>query len=108
VLEAAQSAGTERMVYTSTVGTLGLDFDAGAGKADERSYPDVRHLFGSYKRSKYVAEHEVLRAADEGLSVSLVLPTFPLGPGDRGPTPTGQVILDFLNGRIPGYVDTVL
>ena len=68
----------------------------------------MRHLYGSYKRSKYVAEHEVLRAVAEGLPASLVLPTFPLGPGDRAPTPTGKLVLDFLNGRMPGYVDTVL
>jgi dihydroflavonol-4-reductase len=108
VLTAAAEADVERLVYTSTVGTLGLEHVTGSGTADERSFPDVRHLYGSYKRSKYVAEHEVLRAAAEGLPVSLVLPTFPLGPGDRAPTPTGQLVLDFLNGRIPGYVDTVL
>lgn len=108
VLDAAAAAGIERLVFTSTVGTLGVgDRDPGEG-ADERSYPDLRHLFGSYKRSKYVAEHEVLRAAAEGLPVSIVLPTFPLGPGDRAPTPTGRLVLDFLNGRIPAYVDTVL
>ncbi len=66
------------------------------------------HLYGSYKRSKYVAEHEVLRAVAEGFPASLVMPTFPLGPGDRAPTPTGRLVLDFLNGRMPGYVDTVL
>ena len=108
VLAAARHEGVERMVYTSTVGTLGLEQVSGDLSADETSFPDVRHLYGSYKRSKYVAEHEVLRAAAEGLSVSLVLPTFPLGPGDRAPTPTGKLVLDFLNGRIPGYVDTVL
>jgi len=108
VLEAARSAGTERLVYTSTVGTLGLDVADGGGTANETHYPDVSHLFGSYKRSKYVAEHEVLRAAAQGLPVSLVLPTFPLGPRDRAPTPTGRLVLDFLNGRVPGYVDTVL
>jgi len=109
VLGAAGEAGVERMVYTSTVGTLGLEHVSGTGSsADERSFPDVRHLYGSYKRSKYVAEHEVLRAIAEGLDASLVLPTFPLGPGDRAPTPTGRLVLDFLNGRIPGYVDTVL
>jgi len=108
VLGAASEAGVERMVYTSTVGTLGLEHVSGDQAADERSFPDVRHLYGSYKRSKYVAEHEVLRAIAEGLPASLVLPTFPLGPGDRAPTPTGRLILDFLNGRIPGYVDTVL
>jgi dihydroflavonol-4-reductase len=108
VLEAARAAGTERLVFTSTVGTLGVhDNQDGAG-VDETSYPDLRHLFGSYKRSKYVAEHEVLRAAAEGLPVSVVLPTFPLGPRDTAPTPTGRLVLDFLNGRMPGYVDTVL
>jgi dihydroflavonol-4-reductase len=105
VLTAAREAGVGRIVYTSTVGTLGLD----AGRpATELDFPDVGHLFGSYKRSKYVAEHEVLRAAAEGLPVTLVLPTTPLGPGDRAPTPTGRIVLDFLNGRMPGYVDTVL
>ena len=108
VLGAADEAGVERLVYTSTVGTLGLEHVSGSNSADERSFPDVRHLYGSYKRSKYVAEHEVLRAIAEGLPASLVLPTFPVGPGDRAPTPTGKLVLDFLNGRMPAYVDTVL
>ena len=108
VLSAAAEVGTERLVYTSTVGTLGLEHVSEMISADERAHPDIRHLYGSYKRSKYVAEHEVLRAAAEGLPVSLVLPTVPLGPGDRAPTPTGKIVLDFLNGRIPGYVDTTL
>ncbi len=108
MLAAAAEAGLERLVYTSTVGTLGLEHVSGTATADERSFPDVRHLYGSYKRSKYVAEHEVLRAVAEGLPASLVLPTFPLGPGDRAPTPTGRLVLDFLNGKVPGYVDTVL
>ena len=108
VLGAADEAGVERLVYTSTVGTLGLEHVSGTTSADERSFPDVRHLYGSYKRSKYVAEHEVLRAIAEGLPASLVLPTFPVGPGDRAPTPTGKLVLDFLNGRMPAYVDTVL
>lgn len=105
VLAAARAAGVERIVYTSTVGTLGLDRGRPANELD---YPDVGHLFGSYKRSKYVAEHEVLRAAAEGTPVTLVQPTAPLGPGDAAPTPTGRIVLDFLNGRLPGYVDTVL
>ncbi|MGH9016206.1 MAG: NAD-dependent epimerase/dehydratase family protein [Acidimicrobiales bacterium] len=108
IMDAAKRAGTERLVYTSTVGTLGLDHTKHAAPSDERSYATVSHLFGSYKQSKYVAEHEVLRAAAEGLPVSIVLPTFPVGPGDRAPTPTGQLVLDYLNGRVPGYVDTVL
>jgi dihydroflavonol-4-reductase len=109
VLGAVADAGVERLVYTSTVGTLGLEHVTdGSTAADERSFPDVRHLYGSYKRSKYVAEHEVLRAIAEGLSASLVLPTFPVGPGDRAPTPTGHLILDYLNGRVPGFVNTIL
>jgi dihydroflavonol-4-reductase len=108
VLAAVADAEVERLVYTSTVGTLGLERVSGTQSADERAFPDIRHLYGSYKRSKYVAEHEVLRAGAEGLPVSLVLPTFPLGPGDRAPTPTGRLVLDYLNGRIPGYVNTVL
>jgi dihydroflavonol-4-reductase len=109
VLGASAEAGVERLVYTSTVGTLGLEHVTdGSTAADERSFPDVRHLYGSYKRSKYVAEHEVLRAIAEGMPASLVLPTFPVGPGDRAPTPTGQLVLDFLSGRVPGFVNTIL
>ena len=66
------------------------------------------HLFGHYKRSKYLAEHEVLRAGAAGLPVVLVHPTFPVGERDSAPTPTGRTILEFLNGRIPAYVDTAL
>src|SRR5215469_3683798 len=108
VIEAARAAGCERLVYTSTVGVLGLERARLGVPADETSRADVGHLFGDYKRTKYAAEHEVLRAAAEGLDVSLVLPTFPLGPGDTAPTPTGKVVLDFLNGKMPGYVDTAL
>ena len=75
---------------------------------DETSFAHVDHLFGGYKQSKYVAEHEVLRAGAEGLPVVLVQPTTPVGPRDRGPTPTGRTVLEFLNGRFPGYVDTTL
>ena len=107
VISAAVRAGVEKVVYTSTVGTLGVHEGDGT-LAREGSYPDISHLFGGYKRSKYVAEHEVLRAAAEGCPVSIVMPTFPLGPRDRGPTPSGRLVLDYLNGRIPGFVDTVL
>ena len=105
VMTAARDEGVEKVVYTSTVGTLGLDHDRPATESD---YPDITHLFGSYKRSKYVAEHEALRAAAEGLPLSMILPTYPLGPGDRAPTPSGKLIIEFLNGRVPGFVDTVL
>lgn len=108
VMDAARHAGVERVVYTSTVGTLGLDAVRAGGAADETHYPDVSHLFGSYKRSKYVAEHEVLRAAAQGMAVTIVMPTFPVGPRDRAPTPTGRLVLDYLNGRVPGFVDTTL
>ena len=97
-----------RIVYTSTVGVLGLDGAAHGEAADETCYADVAHLFGLYKRTKYVAEHEVLRAAAQGSPISLVLPTFPIGPGDVRPTPTGKLVLDFLNGKIPAFVDTTL
>jgi dihydroflavonol-4-reductase len=108
VLEAARRGACERVIYTSTVGVLGLHGAAHGRPADESSYADVAHLFGLYKRTKYVAEHEVLRAAAQGVPVSLVLPTFPLGPGDRRPTPTGKLVVEFLNGRVPAFVDTTL
>ncbi len=108
VLEAARIAGCERVIYTSTVGVLGLDGAAKGEAADETCYADIAHLFGLYKRTKYVAEHEVLRAAAQGAPVSLVLPTFPIGPRDTRPTPTGKLVLDFLNGKIPAFVDTTL
>jgi ornithine--oxo-acid transaminase len=108
VLDAVRAAGCQRLVYTSTVGVLGLHGTRHGQPADETAYADVAHMFGHYKRTKFAAEHEVLRAAAEGLDVSLALPTFPLGPGDRAPTPTGKLVLDFLNGRMPAYVDTAL
>lgn len=108
VLDAVRTAGCERLVFTSTVGVLGLEQTKQGKPADETSYTDISHLFGHYKRSKFIAEHEVLRAAAEGLDICLVLPTFPLGPGDLGPTPTGKLVLDFLNGRMPAFVDTAM
>jgi dihydroflavonol-4-reductase len=108
IVEAARRGGCNRIIYTSTVGVLGLDGAARGVAADETCYADVAHLFGLYKRTKYVAEHEMLRAAAQGAPVSLVLPTFPIGPGDVRPTPTGKLVLDFLNGKIPAFVDTKL
>jgi ornithine--oxo-acid transaminase len=108
VIDAVRAAGCERLVYTSTVGVLGLDRTKYGEPADETCYANVAHLFGYYKRTKFAAEHEVLRAAAEGLDVSIVLPTFPLGPGDVAPTPTGKVVLDFLKGKMPGFVDTAM
>jgi ornithine--oxo-acid transaminase len=108
VIDAVRAAGCQKLVYTSTVGVLGLGRTRQGEPADETSYADIAHLFGQYKRTKFAAEHEVLRAAAEGLEVSIALPTFPLGPGDRGPTPTGKVVLDFLNGKMPAFVDTAM
>jgi len=108
VVAGATIAGVERICYTSSVATIGLESTGSGGEATEGDYAHVEHLFGNYKRSKYVAEHEVLRLAAQGAPVVLTQPTFPVGPGDRRPTPTGKLVLDFLNGRIPGYVDTTL
>ena len=108
VIDAGLAAHCERMVYTSTVATVGLDGTAEGRPADESVHARLEDLHGHYKQTKYVAEHEVLRAAAQGAPVTLVHPTFPLGPRDRRPTPTGKVVLDFLNGRMPGYVDTAM
>ena len=108
VLEAVRRNDCERLVYTSTVGTLGVHGASASDPVDETSFAHIDHLFGEYKRSKYVAEHEVLRAAGEGLPVVIVQPTTPVGPRDRAPTPTGRTVLEFLNGRFPGFVDTTL
>ncbi len=106
VVRAAERAGCRRLVYTSTVGTIGVAHDDEL--ASEDTLVHFEHLFGHYKRSKYLAEHEVLRAGAAGFPVVLVHPTFPVGERDTAPTPTGRTIVEFLNGRIPGFVDTAL
>ena len=106
VIRAAERAGCNRLVYTSTVATLGVAENG--HPASESSLVHFEHLFGHYKRSKYLAEHEVLRAGAAGLPVVLVHPTFPVGERDTAPTPTGRTIVEFLNRRIPAYVDTAL
>jgi dihydroflavonol-4-reductase len=108
VIDAVRAAGCERLVFTSTVGVLRAVKSRDGSPADETRYPDLAHLRGSYKGSKFIAEHEVLRACAQGLDACLVLPTFPLGPGDTGPTPTGRVVLDYLNGKMPGFTDTAM
>ncbi len=108
VLRACVDAGVERIVYTSTVATLGLWHTRQGRPSSEDDVADLAHLHGNYKRSKYVAEHEVLRLAANGAPVVLVLPTMPQGPFDYRPTPSGKVVLDYLNGRMPGYVDTAM
>jgi dihydroflavonol-4-reductase len=108
VVAAATRSGVERIVYTSTVATLGLWQTKQGRPSNEDDVADLSHLYGNYKQTKYVAEHEVLRLAAQGAPVVLVLPTMPHGPFDRRPTPSGKVVLDFLNGRMPGFVDTAM
>lgn len=108
VVRGASEAGVERIVYTSTVATLGLGTTKAGRPATEDDVADLSHLYGNYKRSKYVAEHEVLRLAAQGAPVVLVLPTMPHGPFDHRPTPSGKVVLDYLNGRMPGFVETAM
>jgi dihydroflavonol-4-reductase len=106
VLNAAQRAGVQRMVYTSSVATIGIPADGTPG--DERSANSLKNMIGHYKRSKYLAEEVVREAAQSGISVVIVSPSTPVGPGDVKPTPTGQLVLDAAAGRMPAYVDTGL
>ncbi len=105
VLEAAQVAGVQRVVYTSSVGALGL---VPGGVADEETPAELSDMVGHYKRSKFLAEREVDAFVERGLPVVLVHPSTPVGELDVKPTPTGKIILDFLQGRMPAYVDTGL
>jgi dihydroflavonol-4-reductase len=106
VIEAALTAGVERIIYTSSVGALGLPADGAPG--DEATPVTLDDMVGHYKRSKFLAEQEALRWAAEGAPIVLVHPSTPVGPGDVKPTPTGQMIVDFLRGRMPAFVDTGL
>jgi dihydroflavonol-4-reductase len=103
VLKAAHQASVSRVVYTSTVSTIGL---SNGGTATEETRLDPRHLAGHYKKSKYQAELLALKMASEGLPLIVVNPTTPVGAWDVKPTPTGRMVLDFLRGRIPVYLDT--
>jgi dihydroflavonol-4-reductase len=106
ILLAARQAGVERIVYTSSVATMGIPADGSPG--DEQTQVGLASMIGHYKRSKYLAEQVALEAANTGLSVVIVNPSTPVGPGDVKPTPTGQVVLDAASGRMPAYVDTGL
>ncbi|RMH33573.1 MAG: NAD-dependent epimerase/dehydratase family protein [Nitrospirae bacterium] len=104
VLMAARDVGVERIVYTSTIGAIGLP--EGGGLGTETTPVTCAQLAGDYKRSKYLAEQEVQRFLAEGLPVVIVNPTAPVGERDIKPTPTGQMILDFLRGRMWAYIET--
>ena len=104
LLEIARDVGTERIVYCSTIGAIGLP--PGGGLGTEDTPVSLDQMAGHYKRSKYLAEQEVLKLAHEGLPVVIVNPSAPVGAGDVRPTPTGQVIVDFMKGRMPAYIET--
>jgi dihydroflavonol-4-reductase len=106
ILEAAVENGISRVVYTSSVGTLGNPGDGTPGSEDTPvSFAD---MVGYYKKSKFLAEREAEKFVERGLSLTIVNPSTPVGPLDIKPTPTGRIIVDFLNRRMPAYLDTGL
>jgi dihydroflavonol-4-reductase len=105
MLVAAQRAGVERFVYTSTVGCIGIP---AVGTGDENCPAHLEEMQGPYKRSKFLAEQVALEFAKEGFPVVIVNPTAPVGDHDFKPTPTGKIVVDFARGAIPAYVDTGL
>ena len=107
LIAAAERAGVERIVYTSTVATIAVP-QHGAALPNEATAARLEEMIGHYKRSKFLAEQVALDAAKAGAPVVIVNPTAPVGPGDWKPTPTGRIIVDFLNGKMPAYVDTGL
>jgi dihydroflavonol-4-reductase len=106
VLEAARKNGVRRVVYTSSVATMG--FTSNGPSADENSPVSLDKMIGHYKRSKFMAEEVALAAGRNGMDVVVVNPTTPVGEMDIKPTPTGRIILDFLKKKFPAYVDTGL
>lgn len=107
IMLAAAAAGVARIVYTSSVATLGLNADG--APADETTPVTIDDMIGHYKRSKFLAEREVSRLArEQDLPVVIVNPSTPLGPSDIKPTPTGRLIVDAASGRMPAFVDTGL
>ena len=105
LLEAARRAGVERVVYTSTVGCIGIPKN---GLGDETVPVRLEEMSGAYKRSKFLAERVALNAAASGFPVVVVNPTAPVGDHDVKPTPTGKIVLDFLKGALPAFIDTGL
>jgi len=105
MFEAARRAGVERCVYTSTVGCIGFPKDE---SGDETTPVSLAEMSGPYKRSKFLAEEVALRFAAEGFPVVIVNPTAPIGDHDFKPTPTGKMVVDFLKGAMPAFLDTGL
>ena len=106
ILTAAQEKGIRKVVYTSTESTIGIDEDSGLGS--EGVEIELASLSGHYKKSKYLAEKLALRMSHEGLPLVIVNPTTPVGPFDVKPTPTGELIVSFLQRNMPAYVNTGL
>jgi len=105
LLLAARDAGVERIVYTSTVGCIGVPEDR---PGDENTEVSLQEMTGAYKRSKFQAEMVALEFAKSGLPVVIVNPTAPIGDHDFKPTPTGKIVVDYLKGDMPAFVDTGL
>jgi dihydroflavonol-4-reductase len=105
LLTAARNAAVERVVYTSTVGCIGVPH---GGVGDETTPVSLDDMAGDYKRSKFLAEQVALEFARDGFPVVIVNPTAPIGDHDVKPTPTGKIVLDFLNGDMPAFIDTGL
>ncbi|MGA2738872.1 MAG: hopanoid-associated sugar epimerase [Bryobacteraceae bacterium] len=105
VLQAARDAGVDRVVYTSTVGCIGIP---NSGDGSEDCPVSLDDMNGAYKRSKFLAERVALEFAASGLPVVIVNPTAPFGDHDMKPTPTGKIVLDFLKGEMPAFIDTGL
>lgn len=106
LLRLAREVGIQRVVYTSSVATMGFKTDGTI--VDEQTPVSLGDMIGHYKRSKFLGELEAIAAAKAGQHVMILNPTTPIGPGDAKPTPTGGIIVDFLNKRFPAYVDTGL
>src|SRR6202166_3293593 len=106
ILEAARKNGVRRVVYTSSVATMG--FTRNGHPADEDSPVSLADMIGPYKRSKFMAEQVALEAGRSGMHVVTVNPTTPIGEQDVKPTPTGRIVLDFLKRKFPAYVETGL
>jgi dihydroflavonol-4-reductase len=106
IIEAARRSGTRRIVYTSSVATIGLRADG--RPSNEEDVARLDDMIGHYKRSKFIAENWVREAAHAGAPIVIVNPSTPIGPGDVKPTPTGRLVLDAASGRMPAYVDTGL